>query len=595
MHLQPIDVAIIISYLVAMVVIGIVVTRRASRSLDSYFLAGHSMPWYVLGISDASAMFDLTGTMWLVYNLFVYGMKGAWLPWLWPTFNQVFMMVFLSRWIRRSNVLTGAEWMATRFGHGRGAELCRIVIVVFALVSVTAFLAYSFQGMGKFAKVFLPWDLSPNTYALIIMCITATYVIMGGMISVVLTDVSQFLILTISCFVITYIAMTRVSPEMVAAMVPAGWGDLFFGWRLDLDWSQLIPVLNQNISKDGYSFFGLFFSGMVAKGILVSLAGPAPNFDMQRVLAVRSPREASLMNGIVSFCLMPRWLMVGSMTVIGIVFLSPQFRASTGPIDFEMILPYVINNFLPAGLVGFLLAGLLAAFMANLSATINAGAAYLTNDLYKRYLKKGASERHYVMAGYLSPVLILAVGMSVGLALSSINQITQWIVSGLYGGFTAANLLKWYWHRLNGFGYFWGMVAGIGSALVMPLVAPDLHPLWGFPFIFVLSFLASVAGSLWTAPEEEGVVEAFYRQVRPWGLWGPVVARLQQADPSFQPNQEFGRDMLNVAIAVPCQFTLVTMPLYLVLRNWTGLLLSAVIFLATAAVLKRTWYQRLEA
>jgi len=594
MHLHPVDVTIIITYLVAMVVIGFVVTRRASRNLDSYFLAEHSMPWYVLGISDASAMFDLTGTMWLVYNVFIYGMKGAWLPWVWPTFNQVFLMVFLSRWIRRSNVLTGAEWMSTRFGRGRGAELCRIIIVIFALVSVTAFMGYAFQGMGKFSKVFLPWDLSPNTYAVIIMGITAAYVIMGGMISVVLTDVSQFLILTISCFVIAFIAMTRISPDMVAAMVPAGWGDLFFHWRLQLDWSQHLPVLNENIARDGYSLFGLFFTGMVAKGILVSLAGPAPNYDMQRILAVRSPREASFMNGIVSFCLVPRWLMVGSMAIIGIVFLSPQFRATRGPIDFEMILPFVINNFLPAGFVGFLLAGLLAAFMANLSATINAGSAYLTNDLYKRYVRTGASERHYVVAGYLSPILILAAGFIVGFLLSSINQITQWIVSGLWGGYTAANLLKWFWYRLNGYGYFWGMVVGIGTALAMPLVMPQLHPLWGFPFIFVFSLAASVLGSLWTEPEEDEVLEAFYRQVRPWGWWGPVIEKIRRQDPAFQPNRDFARDMLNVAVAIPCQFTLVTMPLYFVLRNWPGFFASLAIFLVAAVFLKFNWYNKLE-
>ncbi len=595
MHLHTIDIGIIVTYLVAMIVIGFLVSRRASKSLDSYFLGGHTMPWYVLGISDASAMFDLTGTMWLVYNLFVYGLKGAWLPWVWPTFNQVFLMVYLSRWVRRSNVLTGAEWMSTRFGHGKGAELCRIIIVIFALVSVTAFLGYAFQGIGKFSKVFLPWDLSPNTYAAIIIGITAVYVIMGGMISVVLTDVSQFVILTLSCLVITYIAMTNVSAQTLASMVPAGWGDLFFGWKLNLDWSQHLPTLNENIAKDGYSIFGLFFSGMVAKGILVSLAGPAPNYDMQRILASRSPREASYMNGIVSFCLIPRWLMITSMTVIGIVYLTPQFKASQGTIDFEMILPYVINNFLPVGLVGFLLAGLLAAFMANLSATLNAGAAYLTNDIYKRYIRPDAPERHYMLMSYASPVIILAFGMTLGLMLSSINQITQWIVNGLWGGYTAANLLKWYWYRLNGYGYFWGMLTGIASAMATPLLFPDVHPLWGFPFILVVSVLGSVVGSLATAPEEDGVLEKFYRQVRPWGFWGPVIANIRKADPAFQPNAEFGRDMLNVAVAVPCQFMLVTLPIYFVLKNWTGVFVSVAIFLVTAAFLKKSWFDRIEA
>ena len=195
--LHPIDIGILLIYFAAMIGIGVAVVRRASKSLDSYFLAGNELPWYILGASNASAMFDITGTMWLVYNIFVYGMKGIWVPWLWPTFNQIFLMMYLSVWIRRSNVLTGGEWITSRFGDGRGAELARTIVVVFALVSVVGFIAYDFQGMGKFTASFLPWDLSPNTYGILIMSITAIYVLLGGMISVVITDVAQFAIMAL--------------------------------------------------------------------------------------------------------------------------------------------------------------------------------------------------------------------------------------------------------------------------------------------------------------------------------------------------------------------------------------------------------------
>jgi hypothetical protein len=91
--------------------------------MQNYFLGGNTMPWYMLGISNASGMFDISGTMLLVYWMFVYGLKSVWIPWLWPTFNQIFLMVYLSAWLRRSNVMTGAEWIKTRFGKGRGAQL----------------------------------------------------------------------------------------------------------------------------------------------------------------------------------------------------------------------------------------------------------------------------------------------------------------------------------------------------------------------------------------------------------------------------------------------------------------------------------------
>src|SRR5579872_5510207 len=153
MKLHSFDLAIIVIYFVAVILIGLRVSRRGAKDLDSYFLGGKSLPWYLLGVSDASGMFDISGTMWLVYILFVYGLKSLWLPWLWPVFNQIFLMIFLSSWLRKSNVLTGAEWIQTRFGRGHGANLAHLSVIFFALVNVIGMLAYAFKGIGKFAVV----------------------------------------------------------------------------------------------------------------------------------------------------------------------------------------------------------------------------------------------------------------------------------------------------------------------------------------------------------------------------------------------------------------------------------------------------------
>jgi len=494
MRLSTLDLAILIFYFVAMIGVGIYVTRRASKNLDSYFLGGKTMPWWLLGISNASAMWDITGTMWFVYILYAYGMKAVFLPWVWPIFNQIFDAVYLSKWIRRSNARTGAEWITTRFGSGRSGELSRGVIVLFALISVTSFIGYEFQGIGKFCKVFLPWDLSANTYAILLMGITASYVVLGGMLSVVLTDFAQFCLMALSAVVIGIIAITKVDSGMLSQVTPSGWRGLSFGYNIALNWNALLPAMNGHIAREGIaSMFGLFFVVMVLKGIMVSMAGAAPNYDMQRILAAKNPREASLMSAIVSICLVPRWILIGGITLLGLVFVTPEFRKMGDNIDFETVLPYVINRFLPAGLIGVLLAGLLSSFMANFSATMNAGAAYLVNDLYKKYLRPDANNRTLVKSSYLASVLILVLGIVTGYFLHSITEITQWIVGGLYGGYTAANILKWYWWRFNGYGYFWGMLVGLSAALtvpaVLPMAAPNFHdPTYAFPFIVLLSF-----------------------------------------------------------------------------------------------------------
>ena len=594
MSIHPIDITILVLYLIAVVSVGIYLTTRASQNLDTYFLAGRSVPWYILGVSNSSSMFDITGTMWLVLMFLVYGVKGAWIPWIWPTFNQIFLMVYLSIWIRRSNVLTGSEWITTRFGNGKGAELSRISVLVFAMVSVIGFLAYAFQGIGKFASVFFPFDISPDIYAITFMGITTIYVVLGGMYSVVFTDLIQFTLLTIVSFVIGFIAFTRVTPEALHAVIPNGWLDLAFTWELDLDWSALIPAANDQIMADGWNLFTIFFMMMIFKGILISLAGPTPGYDMQRILAAKTPREAGLMSAIVSVCQIPRWFMIVGITTLALVYFSNDLVAMGDNVDFELVLPWVISEFLPVGLVGFVLAGMLAAFMSTFDSTVNAGAAYLVNDVYKRYFNPNAPTGLYIRASYIASFLIVGVGIAFGFMSESVNSVTQWIVSGLFGGYTAPNILKWHWWRFNGFGYFYGMIAGVLAALIMPMALPELSPLNAFPFILILSGIAGISGSLMTAPDDDKTLEEFYKNVRPWGFWKPILNKIQSSDPNVRKNDKFYRDMFNIFIGMVWQINMVLVPIYLLVYEYTAFTVSLILVIGTTLILKKNWYDKLD-
>lgn len=597
MNIHSVDIFIIIVYFAAMLMIGFWFTRRASKNLDSYFLGGKSLPWYVLGISNAASMFDVSGTMWLVYLLFVYGLKSAFIPWLWPTFNQVFLMVYLAVWLRRSNVLTGAEWIRTRFGSGAGAELSYISVVIFALVSVVSFIGYAYQGVGKFAVVFFPWDVSPHVYAVTILGITAVYTMLGGMYSVVISDVVQFIIMCIVSVAVAAIAMTRTTPESIAAAVPADWTNLWFGWKLDLDWTGIMNSVNSSIEGDGYSLFGFFMTMVLFKGILASMAGPAPNYDLQRVLSAKDTKSAALMSATVSFVLyIPRYLLIAGITVLAIVFFSPQLEQMGENVDFEQILPYVIGNFIPAGLMGLLLAGLLAAFMSTFSSTINSGAAYLVNDIYKGYIHKNASRQTYFFMSCFCSVLVVLAGITFGLLTKSIHQVVNWIVAGLYGGYIAPNVLKWHWWRFNGYGYFAGMMAGIIAALVMPHMpyVGDWQPIFSFPILLVLSIAASIIGSLATPPENDDTLKKFYMQVRPWGFWKSVQEKVIAENPDFAPNRNFGRDMTNVGAGIIWQLMFTLVPIYLVIKQFKAMTISLVLLVLLSVFLKFNWYNKLE-
>ena len=609
---HPVDTAILLAYLAATVGIGFWVSRRASKSLGSYFLGGNQIPWYLLGLSNASGMFDISGTMWMVYLLFVYGVKSAWIPWLWPVFNQILLMIYLSLWLRRSGVMTGAEWIRFRFGDGRGAQLAHLIVVAFALINVIGFLAYGFIGIGKFTATFLPLQLAEdpalnaNLYGLLITAITTLYVVKGGMMSVVFTEVLQFAIMTIACIWVGVIAMRLVSPEMIPANTPAGWESLWFGWRLDLDWSELLPAAGDKIAADGWSLFGVFFTMMLFKGALQSMAGPAPNYDMQRVLSTRTPREAAMMSGIVSLVLLvPRYMLITGLTVLAVVHFSGQLGAMGADVDFELILPLAMREFIPVGLFGLLIAALLAAFMSTYAATVNSAPAYVVNDIYKRYFNPNAEERTYVRLSYLVSVLVVLVGTGLGFVVDNLGDLVNWIVGALYGGYTASNLLKWHWWRLNGWGYFWGMATGIAAALLFAVlfgtVLSDQTTFFGleknlavFPVILGVSVLGCVLGSLLTRPDDEEVLHDFYVKTRPWGWWGPVAKRAAEVNPAVTPNRSMGRDIANVAVGIVWQTALTVTGIYLVLQNYRALSIAVGVVLVTSVYLKICWYDRLE-
>lgn len=606
MNLKGFDIAIIIVYLAITVVIGLVLRRVAARSKSSYMLGGNRLPWYMLGLSNASGMFDISGTMWLVAITFIYGMKSIWIPWLWPVFNQIFLMVFLSAWLRRSNVTTGAEWIGTRFGQGRQGRLSHSIVVVFALISCLGFLAYGFIGLGKFVEIFIPWEwlhqyipidiperFVPHFYGLIFTLFAVFYSVLGGMSGIVWADVVQYTIMTISAIVIAVLAITALGQQSLP--VPDGWMNPFFGKSLNLDWSHINREVMDKISSDGYSLFSIFFTVMLFKGILVSLAGPAPNYDMQKVLSARSPKDAAKMSGFVSVVLMPtRYLLIGGITVLALLFFNKLNLDVGGRTDFEQILPSAINEFAPAGFTGLLLAGLLAAFMGTFAGTLNAAQAYVVNDIYLKYINPKASNVRIRNTNYLSGILIVLISAVIGIFALDVNSLLQWIVSALFGSYVASNILKWYWWRFNGYGFFWGMVAGMVPALVFPYIFKDTLSLYYFPLILVISVIGCIAGTLLTKPVEEQTLIAFYRQVNPWGFWKPVRQKVMAADPDFKPNKNFKRDMFNVVTGTIAQTALVAAPLFLVFRQWNALAVSGSVILVTGIIMKKTWWNHLD-
>jgi SSS family solute:Na+ symporter len=608
MKLQPIDIAIVVLYLLMMLMLGWFLRKKARRNKESYLMGGKKLPWYLLGLSDAADMFDISGTMWMVSLCFVYGLKSIWIPWLWPVFNQVFNMMFLAKWLRRSNADTGAEWLATRFGlKGKGVTSSHSVVVAFALIGCLGFLAYGFIGLGKFIEIFVPFNLiqpyipfhiAPqyvaHFYGIIFTLFAMFYSILGGMRSIVLGDLIKYIIMTVGCVAIAIIAFLHLQGHSLN--VPSGWSNPFFGWHLNLNWSGIVADANKKIADDGFGLFGLFFMMMLFKGVFSSLAGPAPNYDMQKILSTKSPKEASKMTGFVSIVLLPiRYLMIIGLTVLALLYYNQlDLSDGMGHTDFERILPGAINSFLPVGILGLVLTGLLGAFMGTFSGTMNAAQAYIVNDIYLKYINPNAPNKKVIYMNYLSGILVVATGVVLGFFTKDVNSILQWIVSGLYGGYIASNVFKWYWWRFNANGFFWGMLAGIAGALVFSRFFDGIQFLYYFPVLFLISIAGCLLGTYSAPPTETAVLKNFYRTVRPWGFWKPIHQLVVNDDPSFVANKRFKLDMFNVALGIVAQLCLTILPMYVVLWMKLPLLVTVIILAIIMIILKKTWWNKLE-
>lgn len=590
-----------------MVMIGWFLRKKARQNKESYLLGGKQLPWYMLGLSDASDMFDISGTMWMIALCFVYGLKSIWIPWLWPVFNQVFNMMFLAKWLRRSNANTGAEWLATRFGlSGKGVKASHNVVVAFALIGCLGFLAYGFIGLGKFIEIFIPWEIVqpyfpitvapeyvPHIYGIVFTFFAMFYSILGGMHSIVLGDVIKYTIMTVACITIAVIAMINLQGSSFE--VPEGWANPFFGWHLNLDWSSIVPAANKKIRDDGFELFGFFFMMMLFKGIFASLAGPAPNYDMQKILSTRSPKEASKMTGFVSIVLLPiRYSLIIGITVLGLLYYEKLDISSANGTDFERVLPAAMNSFLPTGILGLVLTGLFGAFMGTFSGTLNAAQAYIVNDIYLKYINPHASTRKVILMNYGSGVFVVVLGVILGFFAKDVNSLLQWIVAALYGGYIAANMLKWYWWRFNANGFFWGMMTGIIAALVFPYLFSSWLPLYYWPLLFVLSIGGSIIGTYAAPPTDTAVLQHFYKTVKPWGWWKPVHELVVSEDPTFTPNRRFKLDMFNIALGIVAQCCLTILPMYIVLWMKLPLLITIAILTVIVIILKRTWWNKLE-
>ena len=568
-----IDYGVILAYFLIVIGIGFLYRKRAAQDLEAYFLGGKRIHWLALAMSGSVSNFDITGTMWIVSMLFLMGMRSMWIHWMWGWMMSAFFMTFIAAWVRRSNVMTGAEWMVTRFGKTGGGLAARMAAALAAAITVIGMIGYAFQGIGKFAHVYFP-QLPPSTLAFLIIGITTFYVLLGGLYSVVVTDVIQTVVVVLSSIVIAWIAHQQLTPELIEQTLPGDWASLMPLWRIE----SFAGTENAN-----YEFFGLLVMVWVCKGLLLNAGGPGAAHEFQRFLAAANPRDAAKAGAVWPLFLIVRWGMAMGIVLLALVALNDVQ-------DPEEVMPIILQRYLPMGLKGLVIAGLLAAFMSTFSSTVNSGASYLIRDFWQPFFRPQANEHDLVKASYLATVLTVGAGILIGLQAKSIAQIWEWLMTALTAGVIVPNVLRWYWWRMNGWGYAAGVLAGMLLACV-PLFLHQALPMFlVFPPVVLVSTLASILVTFLTAPVHQDLIDAFYCQVRPFGLWGPVRRRVA-LPPEKRENP--WRISLNVLLAMAANHGAWLAPMYWVGHWHQAALLCLGLFLSSAFLLYFTWYRYL--
>ncbi|MGI8555084.1 MAG: sodium:solute symporter family transporter [Pyrinomonadaceae bacterium] len=589
MQLSTFDQIIVVVYLAAIMSIGFAMKRKAAKGMSSYFLGGRQLPWWALAMSGSSSYFDITGTMWIVSTFIALGLKGMWVHWLWGFPITAFYLAYMGKWIRRSDAMTGAEWMKTRFGNSKAGDMARLSYTLFAILTISALLGYSAIGMGKFGAIFLPF--SPNVCAILILGVTGLYVILGGFHGIVRVEIVQTIVLSAGAIVFAIIGYLHFDAARFAAKIPNGWMDIMPSFR---------PEAFQGLVSGGtdYSLFGALVAVWLAKGLLLCFSGPEQLYDFQRFLAAKDARDASKLGALWGAIHTVRWCFAMAIAVMAIMGIGNAVLDAKLKADPETALPLIIGSMLPVGLVGFMLAALLSGFLATFSSTVNGGAAYLVKDVYQRYINPDADDKKLIFVSYISSTLLIVVGLIISVFGTSINTAFLWIFGTLAAGILPPNVLRWYWWRLNGQGYaagvFGGMILSLGQVALDTAYLHEPLPLYiGFPVIAILSTILTVVVSLMTQPTDIGTLKIFYEKVQPAGAWQPARAAVLAENPLFKKQSSFARDFTNTIIAMIGIIALYVSMLYLVLHQLTiGFSLLATT-LVTVVILYFTWYLHL--
>lgn len=594
------DYAVIVVYILSMMFIGLYYQKKAKQNIDAYFLGQRTLPWWALGASGMASNLDVSGTMINTALIFSLGVGGFFVEFRGGVvLVMAFLMVFMGKWSRRSQVMTMGEWMHFRFGDGFEGNIARFLAALATLVSTIGMVAYFALGAGKFLGEFLGLPaflgLSSDFWAATLMIVLAMiYTVASGLYGVVWTDVFQGILIFIAIIYISTVSILHYSiPETFSISVPLKTGGFQAIETTREAWTSVVPSWKLNIPEESsysiFNYFGIAIFFYLFKVAFEGCSG-AQGYMLQRYLAAKSDREAGLLSLLWTGLLAFRWPFTAALAIMAI-----SLGANGQPIDDpEKVLPIVLNTIVPIGMKGLMIAGLMSAAMSTFDSTINAGASYWVRDIYQAHLNPQADQRRLLIHSRLASVVIVVLGLGLSLTVQHINDIWGWLTMSLGGGLMVPLLIRWYWWRMNGLGFAVGTGVGMIASNIQMFYFPGVPEYEALMFSAGLSLAGTILGTYLAPPTKPAVLDHFYRVTRPFGFWGPIRDRLPK-QALVEVDRENHRDLFALCFAVPWQVVLFIMLMMIVMGRWDNFAILLVLFGILSYGLYMLWYRHLSA
>lgn len=585
-----IDYVIVAAYLGGIVALGFVLQRQAAKGIEAYFLGDRGLPWWALGASGMASNTDVAGTTLIVALVYALGIKGFFIEIRGGiVLAMAFFMIFVGKWTRRSQAMTLAEWMYFRFGRGREGDIARLISAIANLVFSVWVISYFAVGGGKFFGQLM--GISPRWAAVFMILVSMVYTAASGFYGVIWTDVFQGVLILFAIAYVCTLAWTTVTlPESFSISVPLEGGQFQSIATTLTDWGNLVPSPSLDLPGEYSIFnaFGIIIAFYLLKTCLEGASGIG-GYMSQRYFAAKSDREAGLLSLFWILLMSFRWPFVAAFAILGV-----HYGLTNGVIaDPELVLPTVIEAYIPIGIKGILVACFIAAAMSTFDSVINASAAYWVKDIYQNYLNPQATEAQLLWQGRVASVAIVAIGLLFSFQAVNINDIWGWLTLGFGSGLFVPLLLRWYWWRFNGYGFAVGTLFGMVAAMGMRLSGIALPEYANFLLPASISFLGCCLGTLLTPATETPVLNNFYRVTRPFGFWQPIRQNLPRHLQS-RIGLENRRDLLAICVAVPWQLVLFLSGMTLLMKQWDSFKILLLLLLLLSIALYFTWFRYLE-